>query len=286
MSLLSWVRPHSRLDLHLHRQGSDGRLAPEALLEACAEAGLDCIALTDHDLAPLLPAGRNSVGKRIVHVIHGVELSGSHDQQEFHLLVYFPSEMPQGFKDFCTQRARSRFDRYERARKMLGFNEIPQADSTARNGQRSLTRLHLANAMVESGVVNSRSEAFAKYLGNNPNLFPPVQLSFVEAIREARLAGGVCSWAHPTWEQAQNYAETFRDAGLQGLEAIRPGVKKKARKRFVRLADSLGLFLSGGSDWHGWRKDTLGHFFLNGEQAQGFICALQDAQKMNTHSFS
>ena len=94
MPSLDWIRPHTRLDLHLHSTLSDGKLSPEDLLTECAEAGLDCIALTDHDLPPALKAGRNMVGKKVLHVLHGVELSGSHEDREFHLLVYFPGEMP------------------------------------------------------------------------------------------------------------------------------------------------------------------------------------------------
>ncbi len=286
MSYLGWVRPHTRLDLHMHSSLSDGRLSAPKLLEACAEAGLDCIALTDHDLAPALPFGRVCVGKKVLHVIHGVELSGHHEGREFHLLVYFPGEMPADFQAFCTQRAKGRFKRYERARKLLGFEDIPPADDQAQRGERSMTRLHLAHAMVEAKVVESTSEAFEKHLGHNPELFPPVDLSFVDAIKLGREAGGVCSWAHPSWQDAQAYAACFTDAGLQGLEALRPGIKKKARKRYEKLARDLGLFLTGGSDWHGWKRETLGHFFVNGEQVQDFVHALQQAKELNEASFS
>ena len=279
MPSLDWIRPHTRLDLHLHSTLSDGKLSPEDLLTECAEAGLDCIALTDHDLPPAIKAGRNMVGKKVLHVLHGVELSGSHEDREFHLLVYFPDEMPRQFKDFCSDRARKRALRYERARELLNIPSIPAADEQARAGKRSLTRFHLAQSMVQAGAVQNKREAFDRYLGNNRELFPALDLSFVDAIKRAREAGGVCSWAHPGWDDAVAYTSTFVEAGLQGLEAIRPGTKKKQRKRFERLASEHNLFLTGGSDWHGWNRNTLGHFFINGDQSAGFIQALNACSK-------
>ena len=275
MPSFDWIRPHSRIDLHLHSSLSDGKLHPSELLRECSEAGLDCIALTDHDLPPAIKAGRNVVGKRAIHVIHGVEISGAHDGREFHLLVYFPNEMPPDFQEFCRDRARKRALRYDGAREKLAIASNPEADEEARSGQRSLTRFHLAMALVESKTVASKSMAFERYLGHQHGLFPPLDLQFVEAIQAARAAGGVCSWAHPSWEDAVAYTPTFAEAGLQGLEAIRPAVKKKLRKRFERLASQHGLFLTGGSDWHGWNRTTLGHFFINGEQSAGFLQALQ-----------
>ena len=275
MSSLDWIRPHSRIDLHLHSSLSDGRLSPEQLLEECTEAGLDCIALTDHDLPPALNAGRNVVGKRAIHVIHGVEISGAHEDREFHLLVYFPGQMPLSFQKFCRERAQKRAIRYENARKKLAIPSIPAASDSARSGQRSLTRFHLAQALVESKAVPSKSEAFEHYLGRQHGLFPPLDLTFVDAIQAARAAGGICSWAHPSWDDALAYAPAFVEAGLQGLEALRPNVKKRLRKRFERLAEQHGLFLTGGSDWHGWNQNTLGHFFINGEQGRDFLRALQ-----------
>ena len=275
MALSDWVRPHTRLDLHLHSSLSDGRLNPQDLLRECTEAGLDCIALTDHDLPPSIKSGRNVVGKRAIHVIHGVELSGAHEDREFHLLVYFPEAMPGSFQDFCRDRAMKRAVRYENARKKLSIPSIPEANEAARTGQRSLTRFHLAQALVDSKTVPSKSVAFEQYLSRKHGLFPPLDLSFVDAISAAREAGGICSWAHPSWEDALSYTPVFAEAGLQGLEALRPTVKKKLRKRFERLAQQHGLFLTGGSDWHGWNRSNLGQFFINGEQGEGFLQALE-----------
>jgi len=247
------------------------------MLKACALAGLDCVAITDHDIPPSLPAGRNLVDKRVIHVIHGAEVSGSHEGRELHLLVYFPGEMPEDYQAFCRNRAIARARRYERARKILDLPGIPPADEAAQKGERSLTRLHLAKAMVEAGVAKNTQDAFSRWLSGNPTLFPPVELTFTDAIRKARSAGGVCSWAHPSWEDASKWTTQFAAAGLQALEGFRPSVRKKSRKRFEKLARDNGLFLTGGSDWHGWKPGHLGDFAVNGEQATDFLNALHAA---------
>jgi predicted metal-dependent phosphoesterase TrpH len=235
------------------------------------------VAITDHDLPPVIPSGRNLVGKKVIHVIHGVELSGSHEGRELHLLVYFPGEMPADFRSFCQGRAMARAKRYDRARLLLEISGIPPADEAAKRGERSLTRLHLAQAMVEAGVAKDNQDAFTRWLSQNPKLFPPVELTFIQAIQLARKAGGICSWAHPSWGYAQRWTSVFAEAGLQGLEALRPSVKKKARKRFEKLAQEHGLFLTGGSDWHGWRRGNVGDFAVNGDQAAPFMNALHAA---------
>jgi predicted metal-dependent phosphoesterase TrpH len=277
MSAPTWLKGHHRIDLHMHSNRSDGRLDPKDLLKACAEAGLDCIALTDHDLPPELQAGRNLVNKKLIHVLHGVELSGHHENRELHLLVYFAQEMPESFRQFCQSRAISRAARYDHAREQLNMPSIPPADEAAKTGKRALTRLHLARAIVEAGKATETQEAFDRWLGRDAGLFPPIQLSFIDAIQIAREAGGICSWAHPRWNEAERWTEEFAHAGLHALEGLRPSIRKKARKRFEKLADQHGLFLTGGSDWHGWRREEIGHFSINGDQAEAFIQALSAA---------
>lgn len=276
-NLPRWLQSHSRIDLHMHSHNSDGRLSPEALLENCAFAGLDCISITDHDLEPSIKAGRNLVGKKVIHVIHGAEISGRYEDRELHLLVYFPEEMPETFRAFCRSRAKARADRYNHACKQLGISSIPNADEKAQAGLRSLTRMHLAQHLVQQGITQTTHEAFQKYLGHSQGLFPLIDLSFLSAIDIARSCGGITSWAHPSWDLAEKWTPNFASAGLHALEAIRPSIKKKSRKRFERLATRHGLFLTGGSDWHGWKKDPIGSFSINGDQSMDFLSALYAA---------
>ena len=266
--------PGARFDLHLHSDRSDGRLGPGDVLRACAAGGLHAFALTDHDLAPALPAGRQQVGLKTVHILHGAEISGHHEGIELHLLVYFAGPMPDDFRAFCRERSRRRVLRYDGAIERLGLTGLAPADEVARDGRRALTRLHLAQALVEAGHVPDIQSAFERYLGSHRGLVPLIDLSFIDAIRGARAAGGVTSWAHPNLAKAQEWTPTFVEAGLQGLEGLRPGFGRRQRNAFRRLARVNGLFLTGGSDFHGWYPGRLGDFGVHRRELSGFLDAL------------
>jgi predicted metal-dependent phosphoesterase TrpH len=264
------------MDLHLHTNCSDGRLTPDELIERCAKSGLHYIAITDHDLAPTWPCGRVETSDgHVVNIIHGVELSGAHDGKELHLLVYFAGEMPEKFRSFCRERTLWRVGRYERARVKLGLSGVAEADEKAKAGELSLTRHHMAMALVNSGHVKTIQQAFDEHLGSEHGLFPLVEVNFVDLIKMATEAGGVTSWAHPFPDDANNYMAEFAAAGLHGVEVYRPRRRKSDRKALKLLASKHSLFVTGGSDWHGWRRDSLGSFSMAGDLAVGFINALE-----------
>lgn len=249
-----------RFDLHLHTNRSDGRYDPEEVLARCAATGLDAIALTDHDLVAPLPPGVHTVDGRDVFVIGAAEISGHHDGHEFHLLVYFPGEVPQEFRDFCTRQMQARADRYAGAVERLDLDGLEGPDNAAQAGERSLTRLHLAHAMVEAGHATHLRDAFDIF--REKKAVPHIAFSYVDAIRMAVTHGGITSWAHPPMQHVRSYAETFAAAGLHGLEAHRPRVSGKDRRTLKKVAKRYNLVLTGGSDWHGWNGHQLGLFHV------------------------
>jgi predicted metal-dependent phosphoesterase TrpH len=274
---LPMVPPWSRLDLHVHTDASDGRFSVDEVLRRAADSGLDVLAITDHDLPAQAPAGRVCIGGKPLHVLHGVELSGVHGGVELHLLVYFPGEMPQDFRDFCTGLAAARADRYEQAREALGLDDVPAADEAARRGERALTRLHLSRALVEAGHARNLGDAFSRFTGARHGKVPQVALAFTDAIRIARAHGGVTSWAHPNLEHARLWTRELSAAGLQGLEVLRPGLGRQTRKTLSKLARQHGLIVTGGSDFHGWSPQRLGQFAVQAQQAPAFTKLLLTA---------
>lgn len=271
-------RPGTRFDLHLHTDRSDGRYPEDEVLERCARGGLEVVALTDHDLATALEPGLHQFGSRQLHLIAGAEVSGMHEGREFHLLVYFPGQIPEGFRDFCHDQVRGRARRYETAVARLGLPDLPGATDAARAGDKALTRLHLAHALVEAGHTVTVAEAFMRFLGDTLGHVPPIDIAYVDAIRIARSFGGVTSWAHPTAADAERYGATFTAAGLQGLEVLRPRLPGSERRALRRVARRLGLFVTGGSDWHGWtHPDDLGLFSVRRHEIGGFLDALHRA---------
>lgn len=273
------LRPSSRFDLHLHSDRSDGRYAPDEVLARCARGGLDVIALTDHDLGSAVRPGLHRIEGRDLYVLGGAEVSGMHDGREHHLLVYFRGEVPEGFRAFCREQCRARASRYERALENLGLAGLAApADAEAREGTRALTRMHLARELVARGRAQNQRDAFARFVGDVHGTVPRLTLPLVEAIRVARSYGGLTSWAHPPVAAVERYVAELAAAGLQGLEGLRPRVTSDERRRYRIAAKQHDLFLTGGSDWHGWADDgDLGLFRLEAREIAPFVDALQAA---------
>lgn len=261
---------YRRADLHFHSNRSDGRYPPEEVLARAIAGGLDLIALTDHDLPPAWPATQDGV-----RILAGTELSGVHAGREFHLLVYFPGEMPADFRDFLTSRASSRARRYDEAVALLrqaGLDDLAFADDDAHAGARAMTRQHLCWELIRRGKVKTLSAGYAWMAEHK--IVPLIDLSFTEAIRRARAAGGLPIWAHPALADVQAFLSTFAPAGLVGLEINRPTVSRPNRNGLRRLALRYKLLISGGSDWHGWGGGNLGEFSFNGEDLDAFCARL------------
>jgi len=266
------LHPHTRFDLHLHTDRSDGRFAPTEVLERCARGGLEVVALTDHDLGPDLTPGWHDVGDRRLFLLAGAELTGAHEGREYHLLVYFPGQVPAAFHALCTQQCAERRARYTAAVERLDLPGLspPRAEAP--------TRLHLARDLVDAGHAPSVRHAFSRYLSQVHRKVPTMSLSFTDAIRQTRALGGITSWAHPPMGAVEQHARTFADAGLHGLEALRPSTGSKDRRRYRRVAAKHGLFLTGGSDWHGWGDpESLGLFRVHAHEITGFVGALAAA---------
>ncbi|MAY79592.1 MAG: hypothetical protein CL930_02305 [Deltaproteobacteria bacterium] len=246
-----------RVDLHCHTIHSDGLYAPEDVARMAAQAGLSALAITDHDLPPVLGSGVRNFGEHSIRLVAGVELSTMHENRELHLLVYFPGEMPADFAEWCRDRARWRASWYDESIDLLGL-DIPKADAQARQGLRTLTRVHLARAVVAAGITSTLHQAFEQYVGGSADRIPELNMAFLDALSVAKDAGGWTAWAHPPPKQAEEWAASFAAAGLDALESYRPN--KSARNRLSRLSHGLGMGISGGSDWHGWEKRKMGSF--------------------------
>ncbi|MCO4748394.1 MAG: PHP domain-containing protein [Proteobacteria bacterium] len=274
MAIFDALKPGARFDLHLHTARSDGAFPLDEVLARCAAGKLDVVAITDHDLVPELDSGVQRIGDRDLTVLAGAEVTGQHDGHELHLLVYFAGEVPEGFRQFCTEQTRGRAERYAEAVKNLAL-PLPEPTADAHRGERALTRFHLAQALVASGHATNVGDAFARFLGHGHGNVPRMPLTFVDAIRVARSYGGVTSWAHPPPTLVERYVAEFAAAGLQGLESLRPGVKRQARNVYKKAAKRHGLFATGGSDWHGWHHpDELGLHSVRKFELTGFLDAL------------
>ena len=252
---------HRRVDLHMHSHLSDGTLAPRDIVELACKRKLDVICISDHDLAPVIEANEYHHHDHCVRVIHGAEMSVSFHGEEQHFLAYFPEQMPEDFRAHCTHLSQARAHRYEELRKDLRLEGIPEADEQSKLGLRSLTRRHLARAVIEAGHARYISEVFERWLKNKEreDLFP----SATEMISTIKDHGGLCFWAHPALKKVIAHVAELKNLGIDGLEVFRPHLTKGDRKRLRQICVQNSLLCSGGSDSH---DDSIGLFsFSAGE---------------------
>ncbi|MEU7314093.1 PHP domain-containing protein [Streptomyces sp. NPDC007083] len=251
-----------RIDLHAHSTASDGTDTPAELVRNAAAAGLDVVALTDHDTvagydeaAAALPAG--------LTLVTGAEFSCRLDGVGIHMLGYLfdPAEPA-----LARERELVRDDRVPRAQAMVAkLRELgvpvtwEQVSRIAGDG--SVGRPHIAAAMVEQGVVETVSDAFtAEWLANDGRAYASKhELDPFDALRLIKGAGGVAVLAHPMAAQRghcipESALADLAQAGLDGLEADHADHDPDTRKRVHALAADLGLLATGSSDYHGTRK--------------------------------
>jgi predicted metal-dependent phosphoesterase TrpH len=250
-----------RIDLHTHSTASDGTVAPARLVADARAAGLDVVALTDHDTtagwddaARALPAG--------LSLVRGAEISCTRDGIALHLLAYlFDPEEP----DFAAARAELRTSRVGRAERMVALLQADGVEVTweqvAAYAGGTVGRPHVAQALMAAGVVGSVDEAFsAAWLGSGGRYFVAKrELDAVEAVRLVRAAGGVTVFAHPAASRRGRTVgdEAFAalaEAGLDGIEVDHLDHDDAERDHLRGVAADLGLLVTGSSDFHGTNK--------------------------------
>ncbi|EST23403.1 phosphoesterase [Streptomycetaceae bacterium MP113-05] len=254
-----------RIDLHTHSAASDGTDAPAELVRNAAAAGLDVVALTDHDTVAghdealgALPAG--------LTLVTGIELSCRLNGVPLHMLGYlFDPEEP----ELARERELVRDDRVPRARAMVeklrGLGVPVTWERVAEiAGDGAVGRPHIASAMVEAGVVSTVTDAFtSEWIANDGRAYVDKhELDPFEAVRLIKNAGGVAVFAHP---QAVKRGEVLPEsaiaelvgAGLDGLEADHMDHDPATRSHLHGMAADLGVFATGSSDYHGSRKTCV-----------------------------
>ena len=254
-----------RIDLHTHSNASDGTQPPGDVVASAARAGLDVVALTDHDTSSGW-AEAVAAGERLgVRVLPGVEISCLRHGVSVHLLSYLHDPTDPALAALL---AGSRTSRESRARRMVD-RLTPDTGLTWEDVQRqvhggaTIGRPHIADALVAAGVVTDRDEAFATVLsGRSPYFVPHSAPDPVEAVARVRAAGGVPVIAHPAASKRGSCIgdvdiEAMVEAGLAGLEVDHRDHSDAERAHLRDLAAALGLFVTGSSDYHGTGKKNL-----------------------------
>jgi 3',5'-nucleoside bisphosphate phosphatase len=248
-----------RIDLHTHSTASDGTDPPAQVMRRAREAGLDVVALTDHDTLAGLPEARRALPPGL-ELLTGMELSCRLDGRSVHMLAYGVDPANAELAAECAAIVEARAGR---ARRMVDrLRELgvgitwPQVEALAAGGL--VGRPHIARAMVEAGAIERPDQAFTdEWIGAggraHVSRYAPDP---VAAIGLIRAAGGAAVLAHPgaPSRAAKLSDETIAGlaaAGLAGLEVAHPDHDFAQRERLGALAASLDLVPCGGSDDHG-----------------------------------
>jgi predicted metal-dependent phosphoesterase TrpH len=248
-----------RADLHSHSSASDGTRSPADVVRRAAAAGVDVLALTDHDTVEGMPKAAAALPPGLT-LIPGMELSCRRDGHSVHVLAYlFDAEHTELARECRTIRE----SRVERARAMvakLAELGVPvtweQVASIAGDGV--IGRPHIARAMIATGVVSSVQEAFTtEWIGPGGRAHVKrYALDPADAIALVHSAGGVAVLAHPFavtrgWIVPERLVAELAGAGLDGVEVAHPDHDPEQRDRLRAIARRLDLAVTGGSDDHG-----------------------------------
>jgi predicted metal-dependent phosphoesterase TrpH len=259
------ARRMPRIDLHTHSDESDGTFTPSEVVRRAAELGLDVVALTDHDTTSGLGEATEAAREVGVELVPGVEFSAEHQATSIHVLCYW---MDVSNEELQTELQRLRDDRFRRGEMMieklqaLGFDiSFERVREIAGGG--NIVRPHVAQAMVEAGIVADEAEAFDRYIADGgPAHVPKHALDPLDSVDLIVRAGGVCVLAHPGMWGAQSSVPddlivAMAERGMVGLEVDHTDHTPEQRAIYRAMAERLDLVATGGSDCHGTRYDPI-----------------------------
>ncbi|MGO9310505.1 MAG: PHP domain-containing protein [Spirochaetia bacterium] len=247
------------IDLHTHSTASDGSCTPERLIELALGAGLAALALTDHDTLAGLPRARSSAEGTPLRLIPGVEIEIESDTGEFHLLGIGISGDAGALGEALSRVQAARRDRNLRMVEKMQAGGIPITlqEITEIAGGDIVSRAHFARVLVRKKLVGSIDAAFKQLIGTGmPYYEPRACLGLREATNLIRGAGGLPVIAHPLslglrGPALRTFVGACRDQGVAGIEAWHPNHSVKESRALERLARSLLMAVTGGSDFHG-----------------------------------
>ncbi len=245
------------IDLHLHTTASDGRSSPEQLVREALDAGLTTIAVTDHDTTAAVSAVMALSRELGLESVAGIEITAVHGGRDLHMLGYFLDPDAGELAEFLT---RQREDRRRRVLTMLDALErlglsVDQTaihERAAGESGRALGRPMLAEALMRAGHVRSIAEAFDRFLGEGrPAYVARRGASPQQVLALVAGAGGLTSLAHPGKLHRDEIIPELVEAGLAAIEVVHPDHDPTDVRRYQRIAETYGLLVTGGSDYHG-----------------------------------
>jgi predicted metal-dependent phosphoesterase TrpH len=251
-----------KIDLHLHTTFSDGSYSPEQIIEKARASDLETISITDHDTIDALPSAETACREAGIELISGIEFTTYILDREVHILSYF---FDRENRDLLRLISFCKDERMFRARRIIkkladhgvdiSLDEVLEEAKDA-----PITRPHIASAVFKKGIVKNYFDIFDLYLGNEgPCYEKKIFIDPITIFDLAHKAGGVSMVAHPGM-LPEAVIDRVIELGVDGLEVIHPSHTDFQMKTLANLANSNFLLSSGGSDFHGGKKNDEGNF--------------------------
>ena len=254
------------VDLHSHTLFSDGILTPAELVRLARTNGVRALSVTDHDHVGGIDEALEVGDTAGIEIIPGIELSITHAEfEDIHLLVYYFAWHDPHLRARLESFRVARETRAERILERINTKLVQEGrepidyDTVKAQVQGAFGRPHIATALIDHGYVPDMNTAFTEYLipCNVAKYFMPAD----EAMALVRQARGLSSVAHPRFitqdrVRLRQVIEELRALGLDGIEAYHSHHDAEEQLYFIRLANQLGLMITGGSDYHGFKTNT------------------------------
>ena len=251
------------IDLHTHSRESDGTNTVTENVALAIDRGLAGIAITDHDTtAGYAEADAASAGTDL-RIVPGIEFSAEYEGASLHVLAYWVDPANPALVEELRRLTDTRFRRGElmvEKLRELGY-DVSFDRVRAIAGDDLIARPHIAQAMVESGIVATEREAFDRFISDGGIASVPKHaLAPADALSLIRQAGGVCVLAHPAMWKGNGSVpdaliERMAEGGMVGLEVDHPDHDHATRATYRAMAERLDLVPTGSSDCHGARYD-------------------------------
>lgn len=246
-------------DLHTHSRQSDGTLTPTALVERAAAAGVEVLALTDHDTLSGIDEARSAARAAGIRLIPGVEISVTWNRQTIHVVALNVDPEAPELRAGLERLQEFRVWRAGEIGRQLAKAGIEGATEGARRHAQGvlISRTHFAHYLVEIGRAKDLRAVFRKFLvRNKPGHVSGQWAGLEEAVGWIRAAGGQAVIAHParyrlTGSKLRRLIGEFRDCGGEGLEVVSGSHSQQDMHNMASLARQCGLLASRGSDYHG-----------------------------------
>lgn len=253
------------IDLHTHSTASDGTDSPGELIEKAARAGLEAIALTDHDTLAGLDEAEDAARDLGIYFVRGCEVSTRSDLGSTHILGLWVPKKSDVLQNFLKSMREKRDERNAimiAKLRALGFDITLEEVAAMAGG--SVGRPHMATVLVEKGYAADRKEVFSKYLGAKGSAYvPKATPEPAVATRLLASAGATVSFAHPllppprplSW--LERLTLTLSAEGLSAIEVWHSEHRPQDSSWLKALAKRSGLCMTGGSDYHGLAKPGI-----------------------------